>query len=646
MKNCWNLKLSSIVFFVAAMPSLTFAQFSKPEEKFPAVETYLYPINPGMPGSLAGTMGELRTTHFHSGIDIRTNNKIGLPVLASKSGYISRATVTPSGYGNVLYITHPDGNTSLYGHLDKFQGAVARHILKEQYKAHTANVDLFFKPDEFIVKRGDTVALSGNSGSSGGPHLHFDIRDADNFALNPLLVEGFPEIKDEFPPSVEKIALRTLDINSRINDKFGRFEFYAQRVGSNYVFSAPILATGNIGVEVLAKDKLAPKSAFFGGVNYIEMKVNDQLLFNQAIDKINIAETRGIYTLMDFKTMRMNGDRFYKLYIDDGNELKFYDKSPSAGKINVAGDKESEVKITLKDAHGNATNVSFRLKPSPLVKDVKLLERMKSDIEYDVVENTIIVSSRTCGADSTEATVYSKNKKQTLRPSYLNAERSVFLIDIRNGVPDSVSVCGNSVATNIRSIVRPGQAYTYYSDLTDIEFPEGAIYDTLYLTTYRGLNADSAEVFNIGSRTTPLNKALNVTLRPEKKYDWNKSLAVYRIAGRGAYSYLGGSWENGGIHFATREFGDFIVLGDTTPPTLKPVVINNTLVKFKIKDNLSGIDKYEANINGEWLLMHYDPKTAMIWSEKLNKSVALKGKFTLIVTDNSGNETKFTKQIP
>jgi murein DD-endopeptidase MepM/ murein hydrolase activator NlpD len=646
MKNYWSSKLSRVIvtWLVAFCPFFSSAQFSRPEVKFPTEEKYLYPINPGLPGSLAGTMGELRSTHFHSGIDIRTDNIIGLPVLASKSGYISRISVSPSGYGNVLYITHPDGFTTLYAHLDRFRGPVAQYVLQEQYRRRSADVDLFFRENQFLVKRGDTVALSGNSGSSSGPHLHFDIRDPENFALNPLLVESFPEITDNLPPAVEKIALKTLDINSRINDKFGRFEFYAQRIGKDFIFSAPILATGNIGVEILAKDKLAVKSKFYGGVNYIEMRVDSQLIFNQSIDKINIAETRSIYTLMDFKTMRNNGARFYKLYVDDGNDLNFYDKSPGTGKIKVDRTKVSNVQITMKDTYGNFSNISFSLKPTGLTKEVKLLEPLKKDIEYDIQENILMVSAQPCLTDSNRAVLYSKSNKRFLAPDYANPLRAVYLIDLRRDIPDSVVVCGKSIVTDLKAAVPPGREYNYYSDLMDIRFPDKALYDTVYLNIDHTLTVDSLEIFTIGSRTVPLDKSLQVTLRPTKRVAWKEHMAVYRISGRTS-TFLGGNWENGGIHFATREFGNFTILSDTIPPMIKPVSVNTTAARFKIRDNLSGISNFEAHINGKWLLMHYDSKSATIWSEKLDKAEPLRGDFKLVVTDMAGNEATYTHKI-
>lgn len=633
------------ILFLAACPFFSTAQLSPPEEKFSNGEKYLYPIRPGLPGSLAGTMGELRNTHFHSGIDIRTNNIIGLPVLASKSGYISRVTVSPSGYGNVMYLTHPDGNTTLYAHLDKFSGKVAQHILEEQYKARTANVDLNFAENQFRVKRGDTIALSGNSGSSGGPHLHFDIRDPNNYALNPLLVEAFPEIIDDLPPAVEKIALKTLDVNSRINDKFGRFEFYVQRVGKNFSFSAPILASGNIGVEILAKDKLALKSPFYGGVNYFEMRVDSQLVFNQSIDKINIAETRAIYTLMDFKTLRTSGTRFYKLYVDDGNTLDFYGKSPGSGKIRInPSSKPSKVKITMRDSYGNASNVSFTLMASGTTSEVKLLEPMKKPIEFDYQANIMIISATPCFSDSTGARVYSREGVRQIERSYGNAVRSVYLIDLRQEIPDSIVVCGHSVVPNIKATIPSSRSFNYYSDLMDIEFPEKSLYDTVYLNVGQRRTADSAVVYTIGNRTVPVDKSIKVTLRPVGwNKQWDKTWAIYRVSG--GTTYLGGGWENGGVQFATREFGDFMILQDTVPPTIKPLSINNNTVRFKIRDNLSGISSYEANINGQWLLMHYDSKSAVIWSERLNKKVLLKGELKLTVTDEAGNKSTFTQNI-
>ena len=638
-------RVMAVVVVATVCPFFSSAQFSPPEEKFPAGENFLYPINPGLPGSLAGTMGELRNTHFHSGLDIRTNNVIGLPVLASKSGYISRISVSPTGYGNAIYITHPDGFTTIYGHLDKFKGDLAEYVLKEHYRKRAANMNLDFRPDQFPVKRGDTIALSGNSGSSGGPHLHFDIRDKNNFALNPLLVESFPEITDDLPPAVEKIALRTLDINSRINDRFGRFEFYARKAGNNYVFDVPILATGNIGVEVLAKDKLAPNSRFYGGVNYIQMRVDSQLIFNQSIDKINVAKGREILTLMDFKALRNNGNRFYKLFLDDGNGLNFYDQSPGDGKIKVKPGQDTQVEVTLKDSFGNTSQCTFRLRPTPLTREVTLLEPLKSELEYDLQENILMITTKPCRADSNRATVYANKTWHVIEPDYANGNRTVYLLDLRKEIPDSIVVCNRAVIPKIVASIPSQGQYHYYSDRMDVQFPVNAVYDTVYLNADHKLFADSSEVFTLGSPYIPLNKTIKVTIRPEKKIKWNNSMGVYRLEGK-SYAFMGGSWGNGAVHFSTREFGNFTILQDLNPPTIKPVVVNNYVARFKIHDELSGIASYRATVDGQWLLMYYDSKTSTIWSERLNKAELMKGEFKLVVVDEAGNRAVYTNKLP
>jgi hypothetical protein len=565
-------------------------------------------------------------------------------VLASKSGYISRITTGPAGYGNIIYITHPDKHTTLYAHLDKFKGALAHHVLREQYNARTGSIDLYFEPNQFRVKQGDTIGLSGNTGGSSGPHLHFDIRDPENIALDPLKVATFPEIPDNLPPAAEKIALRTLDINSRINDKFGRFEFYAnKRSGNNYSMASPILVSGSFGIEIIAKDRLAPKSPFYGGVNYIDVKVDNKLVFSQAIEKIDITETRAIYTLMDFKTMRNQGSRFYKLYIDDGNTLKFYDNSPGNGKIKVDSTKESTIDITLRDSYGNASVVSFNVKPSPKMKEVRTLEAMTTPFYADIFENTYMVNTKTCLDSTQKPILYSRGEANEIDVTYANANRSVYLIDLRKTIPDSLKLCGNSIVPKIRQAIPSGTEYKYYSPYADVEFPEKSLYDTLYLHTDYNKLKDGTEVFLIGSRSIPLSKSISISLKTQVTYPESK-VAVYRTAGRG-YSYIGGEWVNGRMNFTTREFGEFTLLQDVVPPTIKAIAVDRVGARFKIRDDLSGIGKFEATINGQFLLMHHDSKSATIWSELLDKKVPLKGTFELVVTDNAGNKTTFTKTI-
>jgi hypothetical protein len=180
----------------------------------------------------------------------------------------------------------------------------------------------------------------------------------------------------------------------------------------------------------------------------------------------------------------------------------------------------------------------------------------------------------------------------------------------------------------------------------DIDFPLNAIYDTLYLNTdYTVDKTTGNEIFTIGTRTVPLNKSIRISVKTSRTYPADGKYNVYRSTGR-AHSFLGGEWINGRLQFNTREFGEFTILQDLEAPSIRAVTINNQAVRFKIRDNLSGISSFEATVNGEWLLMHYDSKTATIWSERLDKKAPIKGTFILTVKDNAGNTSTFTQKIP
>ncbi|MBX2966441.1 MAG: M23 family metallopeptidase [Cyclobacteriaceae bacterium] len=631
---------AGVLFFLLA--HVATAQLSKPDANVVKENSYIFPIRPGNPASLSGTMGELRSTHFHTGLDIRTNNELNWPIVAAQKGYIIRAGVSPTGYGNVVYVKHPDGNTTVYAHLNKFNDALHQYVLNERYRRKTSSVDLYFRENQFPVNKGDTIAFSGNSGSSGGPHLHFDIRDPNNLALNPLTF-GFAEVRDNVPPIAQKIALKTLDKNSRINDRFGRFEFYLQRSGNDYILSQPVLAHGTIGIELLAHD-VVDNARFKCGVNHIEVYVDSVLLFKQNIERLNLTQGRSIYTVIDFKKMIADGNRFYKLYQDDGNTLKFYSQSPGKGKLNIKNNNTSTVRIVMKDFHGNTSTVRFRLKPSEPTREVFTLQLPKADITSDIQDNTLVIASRNCEGEEYGAQAYVKGEPTELESAYFSAAQNVYLVDLRKTLPDSVVICGQSVVTNLKAMVPSGVEYKYYSDLVDIRFPNNALYDTLYLSTTHSRNADSLEIFSLGGPQQPFSRSVSVTLKPTQPYTMNKATGVYRVLGR-AYSYEGGEWTNGKITFNPREFGNFTILTDTVPPVITRIYANTNTARFRIGDNLSGIASFEATLNGKWLLMNYDAKTGILVSEKADPKASLAGDFKLIVTDQAGNRKTFTQKI-
>jgi Peptidase family M23 len=605
-------------------------------------EKYLFPIQPGVTASLAGTLGELRSNHFHTGIDIRTNNEVGYAVYATQRGYVSRVAMSAGGYGNVLYITHPDGNTSVYAHLDSFKKDVADYVRQEQYRRKTFEIELFFRADQFTVKQGDVIAVAGNTGSSSGPHLHFDIRNKDNVALDPLTF-GFREVVDTLPPYTEKIALKTMNMQSRINDRFGRFEFYVVRKGADFEIPVPILASGLIGVEIIAKDKMAYKSPFFGGVNFIEVFENDQLVFKQAITQLNLTEGRAINSMLSFRSLRGSNSKFYKLYVDDGNTLDFYMQSQQSGKISINTLGDRVIKIVSRDVFGNKSTLSFTLRRSEPVAQLFIDAPIKQPLHTEILDNTLKLTINKTDNNDT-ASAYINGRQVLIKSSYSGKYTNVFLIDLKKYLPDSICIGKEKYVGYFKTTIPPNNTFTFYGKNVDVTFPKGSLYDTLYYQQEHYIRNDSTEILRLGDVFIPLHKNINVVWVPTK-LNWDNSSAVYKVVGNDL-SYVGGSYTNGRIAFSIREFGSYTIGKDTIPPTIKAVSLNSVAVRFKIKDDMSGIDSYEASINGQWLLMHLDGKSGTLRAEPLNTAQKLRGELSLTVIDRAGNRQTFKQIIP
>lgn len=636
MKSYWKLRFADLFLLALVVLSLK-SQAQLSEGETPS-ESFLFPVRPGTTASLAGTMGELRSTHFHTGIDIRTNNQIGWPVLAAASGYISRATVTPGGFGLALYVKHPNGYTTVYGHLDRFRKDIQDYIRQERYRRKSSTIDLYFRNNQFPVNRGDTIGYAGNTGSSAGPHLHFDIRDEENFALNPAAF-AFSEITDKTPPVVRKVALRPMNQYARVNDVFARTEFYVTRSGNQYQLNEPILAWGDIGLEILAYD-IVDHPAYKCGINFMEVYADDEQIFRTSITRLNLNDSRQIFTATNFTTFRESGNMFYKLYVDQGNQLPFYPIAVNQGVIRVSGENPVQLKIKLSDVNGNTTYLTFTLKPSRPPVAVTWLEPVQ-DIQWTTDRNVWKISAPTCPVN---ALSWRNGEPAVMDAAYLNSATTVYLLDLRKPLPDSLVICGKKIVPPFRAMVPPQTDYLFSNDVLDVRFGRNDLFDTLYFTCQPIFRKDSTVIYQIGDKRIPLKQSVQVTLKPAAPPAMTAKTSVYRLNGKG-YVYMGGTWKNNTINFTTRDWGEFVILTDSIPPVITPLQVNRNEIRLRIRDDLSGIKDYQATLNGQWLLLNYDEKTRTLQAEPLIPRSPLKGQLIVTVTDYAGNEQVFSNTI-
>lgn len=311
-----------------------------------------------IPIQLAANFGELRPDHFHMGLDIRTQGRENLSVYAAADGYVSRIKIEKWGYGKAIYITHPNGYVTLYAHLNSFCTSLENFVKQRQYDEESWEQDIDLPANKFSVKKGQFIALSGNTGSSAGPHLHFEIRDEKTGNnLNPLLFGmGVP---DYASPIIEKLFL--------YDRRYSTYQSPAQQialkaVNNNYTTLPAIIKTGRetLSFGITAEDK-SSNSPFMFGIYQAELWMDDSLVNAFQINNFSYEETRYVNSCIDYSKYKKENVYVQHLSILPGNKLNIFSEAGGTGIIILSDSLPHKIDINVKDVNGNAARLSMML---------------------------------------------------------------------------------------------------------------------------------------------------------------------------------------------------------------------------------------------------------------------------------------------
>lgn len=336
-----------------------------------------------IPMQLAGNFGELRPNHFHAGLDFKTNQREGLNVYAVADGYVSRIKISTYGYGKAIYITHPNGYTTVYGHLQKAVGAIETKIKETQYKESSYEVELFLKPNELSVKKGDIIGLSGNTGGSQGPHLHFEFRDsATEKTINPYFFGYDQSIKDTKKPTVSALVAYPLDSESIVNKSKRPINLNLSLQKDGTYIADKVLASGKIGFGINAYD-LDDVSYNSNGTYKGELLSNGKPIFEYRFDEMVFDEGRYINAFIDYTRYKKTKSRIQKLFMKQPYALSNIYEKVNNGVIDVAPNYAQTNQIEVSDFNGNKIIIRIPIEYS----------NQKNTIEPDVVITPYLVKS-------------------------------------------------------------------------------------------------------------------------------------------------------------------------------------------------------------------------------------------------------------
>lgn len=336
----------------AALLSLTFlCAAASAQDSAQADPVYEVPLR--IAYRISGSYAELRGNHFHAGLDMGTAGVENVEVHAAEAGWVSRVKVGPYGYGRALYLSHPDGHTTVYGHLNGFAPKIDSLVRARQYAEQSFSVELFLPEGQVTVERGEVVALSGNTGGSGGPHLHFEVRDTrTEEPLNPL--RFIPTVKDALPPTLYGVKVYAISPDAQVAGAAAD-RYYALKTIANQTVDC----VGDIGLGIHCTDFLAAGGRPCGVIE-VRLYDNGELVYQSRVDHFPFDLNSHVNSLIDYKESLLNHRFIQRSLVSPGNKLPIY--SSVSTPTTVAEGETHKMKYVVKDFAGNESSVSFTLR--------------------------------------------------------------------------------------------------------------------------------------------------------------------------------------------------------------------------------------------------------------------------------------------
>jgi len=539
-----------------------------------------YPSPVKFPVSLSATFAELRNNSFHAGVDIKTET-IGRKVYAVADGYVSRIGVSPYGYGKVVYVTHYDGFMSVYAHLDSFNETIAEYVKAKQYETKSFKQNLFLENDEILVKCDDLLGLSGNTGGSSGPHLHYEIRDAKmQHPLDPFLF-GMKIIDDKCPTinglavyPAEKSSVMGKDTVSFFNLNCNNADYSPQ--------CGEIKVNGTVSFGISYFDQTAGLNHKYG-VDCIELYADDKLIFNLNFDEYSYDETRYINSLIDYPKYIKEGKRYVRTEIDEYNILSLYGKRK--GFVTVNEGEKLKMKFVVTDKSGNVSTSNFTLIGEKPLKEFNVTNYNRSYYRIDGKSETFV------GLDGMTAEI---PEKAFYKFEYVLARQRY---DIKGYfASDCVYELGSTeipVQKPIKISLRPTEKFINSDKLyvVSIEkngkktFQGGKLVDGKIETKVRTLGLFALAVDSVAPEVKPLNFSNNANVSECKR------------------------------------------------------------LKINIKDCETGINKYDIYVNGSWVIGEYDAKNDLLFYDIDEHFQKGNNDVKVVVTDGVNNKTEKTYKL-